>query len=44
MARLLTDAKVAKTPEQVAHLMCSENFLIAIEKQRNEVVDDDWYY
>lgn len=39
MANLQTDAQANKTPEQVAELFCSEDFLVAIEKQREEVVD-----
>jgi hypothetical protein len=39
MATLQTDAEVNKKPEQVAELLCSEDFLVAIEKPREEVVD-----
>ena len=39
MSTLQTDAQAHKTPEQVAELLCSEDFLVAIEKQREEVVD-----
>ena len=39
MATLQTDALVNKKPEQVAELLCSEDFLVAIEKPREEVVD-----
>ena len=39
MATLQTDAQAHKTPEQVAELLCSEDFLVSIEKQREEVVD-----
>jgi hypothetical protein len=39
MAKLQTEAQARKRPEQVAELLCSEDFLVAIEKQREEVVD-----
>ena len=39
MAELQTEAQAHKKPEQVAELLCSEEFLVAIEKQREEVVD-----
>jgi ribosome-associated translation inhibitor RaiA len=39
MAKLQTVAQVDKSPEHVAELLCSEAFLVAIEKQREEVVD-----
>jgi hypothetical protein len=39
MATLQADAHVNKKPEQVAELLCSEDFLVAIEKPREEVVD-----
>ena len=39
MAELQTEAQADKNPKQVAELMCSEDFLVAIEKQREEVVD-----
>jgi len=39
MAELQTEAQAHKKPEQVAELLCSENFLVGIEKQREEVVD-----
>jgi hypothetical protein len=39
MANLQTDAQAHKNPEQVAELLCSEDFLVAIEKEREEVVD-----
>ena len=39
MAKLRVQAYTNKTPEQVAELLCSEEFLVAIEKQREEVVD-----
>ena len=39
MATLQTDAQSHKNPEQVAELLCSEDFLVAIEKPRGEVVD-----
>ena len=39
MARLQIHALVNKKPEQVSTLLCSEDFLVAIEKQREEVVD-----
>ena len=42
MAKLQTDAQVDKSPEQVAELLCSEDFLVAIDKQRDEVVDAEY--
>ena len=39
MADLQTEAQADKKPEQVAELLCSEDFLVAIERQREEVVD-----
>ena len=39
MARLQTAAKANKSPEQIAELLCSEDFLVTIEKQREEVVE-----
>jgi carbon monoxide dehydrogenase subunit G len=39
MATLQTGAQANKSLEQVAELLCSEDFLVAIEKQREEVVD-----
>ena len=39
MAELQTEAQANKKPEQVAELLCSEDFLVAIEKQREEVVN-----
>jgi hypothetical protein len=39
MANIQTEAQVNKKPEQVAELLCSKDFLVAIEKQREEVVD-----
>jgi len=42
MAKLQTDAQVDKSPEQVAELLCSEDFLVAVDKQRDEVVDAEY--
>jgi alpha-tubulin suppressor-like RCC1 family protein len=39
MTKLQTDAQVDKSPEHVAALLCSEDFLVAVDKQRDEVVD-----
>ena len=39
MAELQTEAQANKKPEQVAERLCSEDFSVAIEKQREEVVD-----
>jgi hypothetical protein len=39
MTKLQTDEQVEKSPEQVAALLCSEDFLVAVDKQRDEVVD-----
>ena len=39
MANIQTEAQADKKPEQVAELLCSEDFLVGIEKQREEVVD-----
>ena len=39
MATLQTNAQANKNPEQVTELLCSEKFLVAIEKEREEVVD-----
>ena len=42
MATLQTDAQVDKSPEMVAALLCSEEFLVAIDKQSDEVVDAEY--
>jgi hypothetical protein len=42
MATLQTDAQVDKSPEMVAALLCSEDFLVAIDKQSDEVVDAEY--
>jgi hypothetical protein len=42
MAELLTDVQVNKSPEQVAALLCSEDFLVAVDKQSDEVVDAEY--
>ena len=42
MAKLQTDAQVDKSPEQVAELLCSEDFFVAVDKQRDEVVDAEY--
>ena len=39
MAKLQTDAQANKSPEQVAALLSSEEFLVDVDKQRDEVVD-----
>ena len=39
MANLQIDSQVNKNAEQVAELLFSEDFLVAIEKEREEVVD-----
>jgi len=42
MAVLLTDVHVDKSPEEVAALLCSEDFLAAVDKQSDEVVDAEY--
>ena len=39
MAKLKTEAIVKKNPEQVADVLCSKEFLVSIEKEREEVID-----
>jgi hypothetical protein len=42
MAKLQTDAQMDKSPEKVAALLCSEDFLVAVHKQSEEVIDADY--
>jgi hypothetical protein len=42
MTTLQADAQVNKSLEQVAALLCSEDFLVAIDRQRDEVVDAEY--
>jgi len=39
MAKLQTYAQLDKSPDQVADILCSETFLVDIDKLREEVVD-----
>ena len=39
MAKLKIDAHLSKAPDMVAAFLCSEDFLVSIDKQRDEVVD-----
>ena len=42
MSKLQTDAQMDKSPEKVAALLCSENFLVAVHKQSDEVIDAEY--
>ena len=42
MAKLQTDAQMDKNPEKVSALLCSEDFLVAVHKQSEEVIDADY--
>ncbi len=39
MAELKVDAHLSKSPDMIADLLCSEDFLVSIDNQRDEVVD-----
>jgi len=42
MAKLQKESLVNKSPGQLAEILCSEDFLVSIEKPREEVVDAEY--